>query len=491
MVLGTASDVGKSLVVMGLCRHLARLGVSVAPFKAQNMSLNSASTPSGREIGRAQALQAEAAGVPAHSDMNPVLLKPTSNTGSQVVLDGEVWGTIHADDFRQRNRESFWPHVVAAYDRLAKQHDVIVLEGAGSPAEINLRDGDIVNMAMAHEADARCILVADIDRGGVFGSIFGTLALLDEADRSRIDAFAINKFRGDIELLRPGIEMLAQRCDTPCIGVIPHLGSIGLEEEDGLALARRGARGAWSGVGAERRLRIAILPFPHISNFSDFDTFFEEPSVEARYTAEIAEVDDADVVILPGTKETLADLAWLRDKGLDAAVVRAASQGRSILGICGGMQMLGRQIDDPYGVESAPSAFGLGLLPLVTTFERKKTTRSVVGRTTSGIPISGYEIHVGSTTYDQTVAAFAMLTTNSGESFRDGAVSGRVSGTYVHGAFSGDAFRHHFIEHARAECGLALPGVYAHIQEQRDGRINRVADAIAGSLELSQFFPGM
>ncbi|MHB8461115.1 MAG: cobyric acid synthase [Vulcanimicrobiaceae bacterium] len=491
MVLGTASDVGKSLVVMGLCRYLARRGVNVAPFKAQNMSLNSASTPLGREIGRAQALQAEAAGIPAHSDMNPVLLKPTSNTGSQVILNGEIWGTIHADDFRSRNREVFWPHVVAAYNRLADNHDVIILEGAGSPAEINLRDGDIVNMAMAHESDARCILLADIDRGGVFGSIFGTLALLDETDRSRIDAFAINKFRGDIELLRPGIEMLAQRCDTPCLGVIPHLGIIGLEEEDGLALARRGARGAWSGSGNNRRLRIAIVPLPHISNFSDFDALFEEPSVEARYTAEEAEINDADVVILPGTKETLADLAWLRDRGLDAAIVRAASQGRSILGICGGMQILGRRIDDPYGVESFPSALGLSLLPLETTFERKKTTRSVVGRTTSGIPISGYEIHVGSTIFDQTVAAFATLVTDSGEGFRDGAVSGRVSGTYVHGAFSGDAFRHHFIEQARAQSGLSSAGVYVHIQGKREERIDRVAEAIGESLDLSRFFPGM
>jgi adenosylcobyric acid synthase len=500
MVLGTGSSVGKSAMVAALCRHLARNGVRVAPFKAQNMSLNSAATPDGLEIGRAQALQAEAAGIAPSVDHNPVLIKPTSDTGAQVIVNGRIWGRLGARDYGGTTKRLFWPFVVEAYERLAERYDAIVIEGAGSPAEINLRAGDIVNMAVAHMADARCVLVGDIDRGGVFASIFGTLALLDDADRARIDGWVVNKFRGSLELLKPGIAMLEERIGKPCYGVVPHLGDLGLDEEDGVSLddPRRASRG-WRS-DAEQRVRIAVVRLPHLANFTDFDALYEEPSVDLRYVASAAELQDADVVILPGSKDTIADLGWLGQHGL-AAPIAAAARERVVVGICAGMQLLGLRIDDPLGVESGGSHAGLGILSLATTLAAEKVTVPVRGRFESGVlcgtsadavEFSGYEIHTGVTEYGAELAPFGTIV-RSGEfaPIRDGAVArqGRVLATYVHGVFANDAFRHAFVRAAREQAGLPPPQTLRRIEEDRTRRLDRLADAVANAVDVDALFP--
>jgi adenosylcobyric acid synthase len=500
MVLGTASSVGKSMMVAAFCRILARRGVRVAPFKAQNMSLNSAATPEGFEIGRAQALQAEAAGIPPSVDHNPILIKPTSDTGAQVVVAGVVAGTLNARDFGGANKRRFWPHVLAAYERLRAANDVIVIEGAGSPAEINLRAGDIVNMAMAHASDARAYLVGDIDRGGVFAAVYGTLALLDETDRARIDGWIVNKFRGDADLLRPGISMLEERIGTPCFGVVPHLGDLGLDEEDGVALDdwRRASR-AWRPRG-DALLRVAVVALPHLANFTDFDALGDEPSVDLRYVTGSHDLADAHVVILPGSKDTIADLHWLRERGLVPAIA-AAAQGRVVAGICGGLQLLGTRIDDPLGVESGGSHAALGVLDLVTTLAARKITVPMSGRLAparlcdvevGSADISGYEIHTGETTYGTELEPFAWIR-RAGETNerRDGAVAcgGRILATYAHGIFADDAFRHTFIRAARAHAALSPAVTLAFVALERPRRLDRLADAVADAVDIDRIFP--
>jgi adenosylcobyric acid synthase len=332
MVLGTASHVGKSLLVAALCRILVQDGYRVAPFKAQNMALNSAATPEGLEIGRAQAMQAEAAGIPSNVDMNPVLIKPSSDTGAQVVVRGLVWGQVTAADYHRRRVEELFPLVLESYRRLASAHDIIVLEGAGSPAEINLKARDIVNLRMAEAADAACLLVGDIDRGGVFASLLGTLELLEAHERARVRGFAINKFRGDESLLRPGVEMIERRLGKPCVGVIKHLPEVGLDEEDSVALEeRRSVAQLWREEKTpDRRLRIGVIALPYMSNFTDFDALAAEPAVSLSYLTRAEEVAQADVVILPGTKQTISDLDWLKRCGLDCAIrARANTRPRT------------------------------------------------------------------------------------------------------------------------------------------------------------------
>jgi len=487
MVLGTASDAGKSVIATALCRILARRGHRVAPFKAQNMSLNSAATPDGREIGRAQALQAEAAGVPATSDMNPVLLKPMSEAGAQAVVDGEIWGTVHARDYAGATKRHLWPHVSAAYDRLAERFDWIVIEGAGSPAEINLREHDIVNMSVAHYAEARAVLLADIDRGGAFAAVAGTFALLDEHDRSRISGYAFNKFRGDQSLLAPGIVTLSELVAVPCLGVIPYLDVRGLDEEDGVSLERRAARSRpWNERVA---LRVAIVAFPHLSNFTDFDALEEEPQVELRYVTSPQLLADADVVILPGTKNTIGDLRWLRERGLDEATVGAHARGAIVIGVCGGMQMLGRRIDDPHSVEEGGSAIGLSLLPAHSVFAQRKTTVPVRGNTRAfgaEVEMSGYEIHVGETHYAPGSAGFSVLErAGAPKTHRDGAIAERCIGTYVHGLFDVDAVRHAFLRWALHARSIADSGLFADVAASRRGRIDALADAVEGTLDLA------
>jgi adenosylcobyric acid synthase len=500
MVLGTGSHVGKSLLVTALCRILRQDGYNVAPFKAQNMALNSAATPDGREIGRAQALQAEAAGVAPSVDMNPILLKPTSDTGSQAIVLGRIWRDVSAADYHLRRVLDLFPLVCAAFDRLAKAHDIIVLEGAGSPAEINLRATDIVNMRMAEAADARCVLVGDIDRGGVFAALLGTLELLEPAERRRIGGFIINKFRGDITLLTPGIEMFEKRAGLPCLGVVPYLRDVGLDEEDGVAFGDLPAarRAAWADPeGPQRRLRIAVVPLPQIANFTDFDPLVREPGIELVYAFAPEALIGADVIVLPGTKSTLAALRWLKREGFISALRRAAHSAL-LFGICGGLQLLGERIEDPFCVEGGGAADALGLLALRTVFGREKTTIQAIGHIAGarlfGVAIDevafrGYEIHNGETERGAGLAPFASIVRNGTQAtLEDGAVSadGRVAGTYVHGLFDEDRFRHAFIASARTACGLAGRSDGAQVSSAREARIDRLAAHVRAALDIPQ-----
>src|SRR5215471_12418286 len=492
MILGTASHVGKSILTAGLGRIFADEGYRVAPFKAQNMSLNSAATPDGGEIGRAQALQAEACRVIPRVEMNPVLLKPSTDTGAQVILLGKVWGQITAWDYHTQRVEQLFPAVVDAYKRLAREHDVILLEGAGSPAEINLREHDIVNMRMAHAADAACLLVGDIDRGGVFASLLGTLELLGPEDRARIRGFLINKFRGDQSLLRPGLSAMESRLGMPCVGVVSHLPDLGLDEEDGVALADLAtAKRRWSncGTGPERPLRIGVIALPHMANFTDFDALAMEPSVALAFLDRPDDTAEADILVLPGTKQTLDDLAWLRHCGLADRVLLHAG---AVIGICGGFQMLGLSIDDPAGVESAGEARitpGLGMLPIRTVMRKRKTVRRATGQTRvwPTQPFRGYEIHMGETTYEPGAESFGHIVRDGEDApVSDGAVhcGGRVWGSYVHGLFDDDAFRHAFLAAARKARGLEPAERYVCATAEREARIDRWADHLRASLNL-------
>jgi adenosylcobyric acid synthase len=523
MVLGTTSHAGKSIVTAALCRIFADGGWRVAPFKAQNMSLNSAATPEGREIGRAQALQAEACRIPACAEMNPVLIKPSSETGSQIMLLGQLWGQVTAADYHTRRVEDLFPVVLESYEKLASEYEVIVLEGAGSPAEINLREHDIVNMRMARAANAACLLVGDIDRGGVFASLLGTLQLLEPSERALIRGYVINKFRGDISLLRPGLTMMEPRLGIPCAGVIPYLHDLGLDEEDGVAIEdRRSARRVWKdlpggvapplnpllteeetkgwcGTARERPLRIGVIALPHMSNFTDFDALAAEPSVALAFLDRSEELSAADLLILPGTKQTLNDLKWLHQRGLVSVLLDHHARGGCLAGICGGFQMLGLQIEDPQGIENGgvPCAReGLGLLRVRTVLQSAKVTRPATGRLRApsifGQPspecsFRGYEIHVGETVYEEEATPFAEVTrAGSGAPVTDGTVSAdlRVFGTYVHGIFDADNFRHAFLEAARAARGLAPCAAKAFVAAERESRLDRLAAHVRRSLDL-------
>ncbi|MGJ5814627.1 cobyric acid synthase [Paludibaculum fermentans] len=489
MILGTASHTGKSIITAGLGRIFADEGRRVAPFKAQNMSLNSAATPDGFEIGRAQALQAEACRVTPRMEMNPVLIKPSSETGAQIVLQGRVWGQVTAADYFKHRTAALFPSVLESYRKLAAEHDLILLEGAGSPAEINLRAYDIVNMRMAHAAEADCLLVGDIDRGGVFASLFGTVELLSAEDRARIRGFIINKFRGDESLLYSGVEMMEQRLGIPCVGVVHFLRDLGLEEEDGVAIEdRRTAGRQWSGP-RDGRLRVGVVALPHMANFTDFDALGMEPAVSLAFLENPEEAALADVLILPGTKQTVDDLNWLQARGFTAAL--AAHTG-PLLGICGGFQMLGLSIEDPRGVENggvARSTDGLGVLPVRTVMDAEKTVRRATGRVEGwGAPaFAGYEIHMGETVYEEGSRPFSRIVREGDlAELADGAHDslGRVWGSYVHGLFDDDAFRHSFVDQARAQCGLPPAEGHLAVTAQRQARIDRWAAHLRKSLKM-------
>jgi adenosylcobyric acid synthase len=472
MVLGTSSHVGKSLITAALCRIFAQRGISVAPFKSQNMSLNSAATPEGLEIGRAQALQAEAAGIAASVHMNPILIKPSGDCSSQVVVRGKIWGQVTAADYHQRRVEELMPLVSESYQMLASQYQMIILEGAGSPAEINLKQHDIVNMRIAEMADAACLLVGDIDRGGVFASLLGTCELLEGEERRRIRGFCINKFRGDLSLLTPGVHMMEERLGKPCMGVIPYLPDLALDEEDSVGLPA--AATTWS--DDEDRVRIAVIAVPTFSNFTDFDSLRAEPSVELLFCRSIAPLVQADVIMLPGSKQTMSDLSWLRANGFEAAI---RNHKGYVIGICGGMQMLGRKISDPMGIEQEGSMPGLGLLPIDTTMQAAKITRNCSGRVkATGQRVSGYEIHVGETEYLGQAEPFALLDTGE----LDGCVSGRVIGTYLHGIFDEDEFRHAFLTAIRGKAPATWNAWKAHREES----LNRLAGAVGQALDIER-----
>ena len=503
MILGTASHVGKSIITAGLGRIFADDGYRVAPFKAQNMSLNSAATPDGLEIGRAQALQAEACRVLPRAEMNPVLLKPSTDTGAQVILLGKIWGQVTASDYHTRRVEELFPTVLTAYQRLAAIHDLMLLEGAGSPAEINLREHDIVNMRMAHAADAACLLVGDIDRGGVFASLLGTMDLLEPEDRARIRGFVINKFRGDESLLRPGVTAMERRLGLPCLGVVPFLHNLELDEEDGVALEDRLSARRWKNLesGSERPLRIGVIALPHMANFTDFDPLALEPAVSLAFIERPEEMAGADLVILPGTKQTLDDLWWVEHRGFAQEICRLSGIGVPIIGICGGFQMLGVAIEDPQGIENQgvpASRSGLGLLPVRTILCAQKTVRRVRGllhanifgaATCAETHFDGYEIHIGETFYEAGARALAAIVHQGmTESVPDGAVSesGRVLGTYVHGFFDDDAFRHWFIQSARAAVDLAPARLWTNVNAERNARIDRLACDLRKSLNINR-----
>ena len=448
LVAGTTSDAGKSVLTAGICRWLHRRGVKVAPFKAQNMSNNSVVVlgPDGRggEIGRAQAMQAAACGIEPDLRFNPVLLKPGSDFSSQVVLLGEAVDTVTAGNYRSlRPRLAETAHATLA--ALRAEYDAVICEGAGSPAEINLRAGDFVNMGLARHADLPAIVVGDIDRGGVFAALFGTVALLDAADQALVAGFVVNKFRGDLGLLRPGLDMITAATGRPVHGVLPFHADIWLDGEDSLAYGRVLGRPA-APHGSEW-LRVAVVRLPRISNATDAEALATEPGVHVRLTVEPAEIADADLVVLPGSKATVSDLAWLRGTGLADAVLRHAAAGKPLLGICGGFQMLATTIDDE--VESRRGTVaGLGLLPMDIGFAPRKTLARPAGRGL-GAPVTGYEIHHGFVAGE--VGAEPLLRYADGRP--EGAVVGNVSGTHWHGAFESDEFRRRFLTGAARQAG--------------------------------------
>lgn len=490
MVQGTASGAGKSLLVTALCRILARHGHRVAPFKAQNMSLNAAVTRDGGEIGRAQASQAEAAGIEPTVDMNPILLKPEGDDCSQLVVRGRACGRVSWAAYRAL-LPGLRDEVAGALARLRREHDVLVIEGAGSPAEINLRDADLVNMPVARLADAPVLLVGDIDRGGVFAAFVGTLALLPLADRGRVAGLVVNRFRGDAAILRPGLVELQALTGVPVLGVVPWLADHGLPAEDSLDLDGRGAR------GPRAHVEVAVVRLPRLANFDDFDWLGAEPGVAVRFVTSPGAVEGADLVVLPGSKSTIADLHWLRERGLDRAIHRAAATGRVVLGVCGGYQMLGRAVHDPDGVDGRPGTVaGLGLLPVVTTFAAAKTTVPVRARVLAaggpfdaarGAEVEAYEIHAGRTIADPGARRPFRVVERGGRAAEelDGAVrpDGAVLGTYLHGVLASAALRRALLGHVVARAGrAALPGW--GVPAPPATRYDRLADAVAAALDL-------
>lgn len=440
MVQGTASSVGKSILTAALCRILNNRGYKVSPFKSQNMALNSYITRDGFEMGRAQVVQAEAARVEPTVEMNPILLKPTNDCGSQVILMGKVYGNLEASNYFEL-KNSFKPVIMDAFNKLSEKSDIIVIEGAGSPAEINLKTDDIVNMGMAEMVDAPVILVADIDRGGVFASLYGTYMLLEEKEQKRIKGFIINKFRGDVKLLEPGVKMIEELIPIPCLGVIPYI-KHNIDDEDSVTdkfLQK-----------TEKDIKIGIVKLPYISNFTDFNVFDLEKNISVSYITDKDLLEEYDLVILPGSKNTLHDMLYIHNSGLKEKIYRYYKNGGHLFGICGGYQMLGSTIQDSYEVESKLDTInGLGLLEVDTVMEKEKTTTNVKGLLSKDIfgkeiEISGYEIHMGVTTSKKELNGFAVLE----DGRTDGIVSenGRIMGTYLHGIFDNDEFRRLYFE---------------------------------------------
>ena len=479
MFAGTGSDVGKSIIAAAFCRIFRQDGYHPAPFKAQNMALNSYATPEGLEIGRAQAVQAEAAGVPCHTDMNPLLLKPSSDHTSQVVLNGRPIGNRNAYDyFRVEGREELRREVCSAYDRLATRYNPIVLEGAGSISEINLRDTDLVNLPMALHAGADVILVGDIDRGGVFASVYGSLMLLRPHERERIKGILINKFRGDIRLFEPGIKMLEDLCGIPVVGVVPYYRDIYIEEEDSLALATKS-------VQAEQgKVNIAVILLRHLSNFTDFNVLERDPRVHLFYTNNTDEIAKADIILLPGSKSTLADLHELRRNGVAQAVIRAHREGATVMGICGGYQLMGQEVCDPDHVEGEIERLpGLGLLPVSTHMTGEKVTRQVKFQLTidNGQLLKGYEIHMGTTipTHDVPVSPLNLLEDGRTDGYY---VNRTCMGTYIHGILDTAAVVDFLLEPFADK--LADTGTAFDYQQFKEEQYDKLADHVRRHINL-------
>ena len=505
MIQGTMSSVGKSLLVAALCRVFKQDGLRVAPFKAQNMALNSFATRDGREIGRAQAMQADAAGVDVTVEMNPVLIKPEADSFAQIVVMGKPWARLPAGEYMRRRGE-LWNVVTRALDSMRAQYDVVVIEGAGSPVELNLRRGDLVNMAIAEYADAPVLLVGDIDRGGIFAQLLGTHALLEGSERARVRGFIVNKFRGDVRLFMDGVKILEERSGVPVIGVMPFVRDLRIADEDSVALEDRRMTDDRRQMTDDVRLLssvlrqsldIAVIRLPHISNFDDFDPLRAEDDVTVRFVDRVEDLRNPDLIILPGTKTTIADLKSLRERGLAAHIVELARAGTPLLGICGGYQMLGAQILDPQRVESDEmQVAGLGLLPLVTTFDAEKQTVRARGDVTAneglfanarGLEIAGYEIHMGQTRADCASLVRVAARGEDAVDDCDGAVDARgwIAGTYFHGLFDNDALRDVMLTNLAARKGIVRT---ARTRFDRGSAYDRLAQVARENLKMEMIY---
>ncbi|MBI4745170.1 MAG: cobyric acid synthase [Deltaproteobacteria bacterium] len=523
MVQGTGSHVGKSIITAGLCRIFKNMGYKVAPFKAQNMALNSAVAKEGGEIGRAQAIQAEACGIEPSIHMNPVLLKPNSDMGSQVIIHGKAIGNMKAREYYAFKNKA-WEAVCESYERLATKYEVIVIEGAGSPAEVNLKENDIVNMKIAEMAGAKVILVSDIDRGGVFAALIGTMELLTPSEREMVCGFIINKFRGDKTLLEPGLDFIEKRTGVPVLGVVPYLRDMGIGEEDSVALEKSEVRSQKSEVRSQKSenrvgcarqiegtvpdlrtecnevvesglspaIKIGVIRLPHISNYTDFDPLQREPDVQLSYIQRPEEIAELDLVIIPGSKNTIDDLLFLRETGLAEVIKRYCGNGKYVVGICGGYQILGLKVSDPHGVETdGGSEEGLGLLPVETIMLKEKVTANVeaftshVSHLTSHI-LNGYEIHMGESMIVGDAKPLFVIRKRNGDAVEmpDGAITkdGRCWGTYIHGIFDNDGFRRDFLNCIRREKGFdAVKGVI-----NKDDGFDQLAAVLIENLDVER-----
>lgn len=491
MIQGTMSNAGKSLVTAGLCRVFKQDGYKVAPFKSQNMALNSFITKEGLEMGRAQVMQAEACGIEPSVNMNPILLKPTNDVGSQVIVNGEVLGNMSARDYYKKKTELI-PHIMEAYNNLAKEYDIIVMEGAGSPAEINLKENDIVNMGMAKLVNSPVLLVGDIDRGGVFASIAGTLMLLEEDERKMIKGTIINKFRGDVNILKPGLDMIEEITKTPVVGVVPYM-ELDIDDED--SLSER-----FNNKGTVDLIDIAVIRLPRISNFTDFNTFEYIPGVSLRYVKSVRELKDPDMIILPGTKNTMEDLKWLRESGLETQILKQAAKGKVIFGICGGYQMLGMELSDPFNVESGGTMAAMGLLPTKTVFEKEKVRTRVSGNfnEVSGIlaelsyvEFEGYEIHMGQTTYDFNEEELTTIDNVNGEDIikNDGLYKDNVYGSYIHGIFDKEEVSKAIVESLCIHKGIDYSSISTvDIENYKEEQYDKLAEGIRNSLDMKAIY---
>ena len=488
MIQGTASNAGKSLLAAGLCRVFRQDGLKVAPFKSQNMALNSFITADGFEMGRAQVVQAYCAGVAPDVRMNPILLKPTNDTGSQVIVNGVPRGTMGAVDYF-RYKKALIPDIMEAFNGLSAEYDVIVIEGAGSPAEINLKQDDFVNMGMARLANAPVLLAGDIDRGGVFASLYGTVKLLEPDEQARIKGLIINKFRGDVEILRPGLTTLEELTGKPVLGVVPML-DVDIDDEDSLSSKLTGG----DKVG---RLDIAVIRLPRLSNFTDFNPLERMEGVTVRYVSNPGELGRPDLIILPGTKSTMDDLKWMRQNGLEALVLKHAARGGAVVGICGGYQMLGRVLSDPDGVESGGTMAGMGLLPTETVFLGEKTRTRVSGAfrqgegifaSLSGVPFHGYEIHMGETTYLEDAGPLSRLTCLDGTEKPDGAARGNVWGSYVHGIFDSGAFAQELVNALLSAKGLDPNAAAVDWETYQEEQYDKLAAGVRASLDMDRVY---
>lgn len=494
MVQGTCSNAGKSLLTAGLCRVFNQDGYKVAPFKSQNMALNSFITVNGAEMGRAQVVQAECANVEPSALMNPILLKPTSDCGSQVIVNGEAIGTMTAVEYFKFKTQLI-PDIMKAYNQLDANYDIICLEGAGSPAEINLKQQDIVNMGMAKMAKAPVLLVGDIDRGGVFASVYGTIMLMEPEERAMIKGIIINKFRGDVEILRPGLDMIEEKTGIPVVGVLPML-HVDIEDEDSLSERL-------TSHTEVKLVDIAVVRIPRMSNYTDFNVFELVSGVSLRYVSSVKELGNPDMIIIPGTKNTIGDLKWMRQNGLEAEILKKASNGTVIWGVCGGYQMLGTNISDPYGVEEGGDTPGMGLLNIQTSFIEKKRTIQMEGKlgniegifsSLSGVDIVGYEIHSGVTEFPAEHALTSIKPIHEeGEVMLEGSqnVNGKynVYGSYVHGIFDADGVAVKIVEALLAKKGLKMEDIKTiNFAEYKKQQYDILADSVRKNLDMKKIY---